>query len=162
MGYKDQCGPELLIQCFEEFHDSRARVPVQIPCGLVGKEDLGPRDKGSGKGDSLLLPTRKLRRIMAQSSRKAHLIEKRTGLIPDLAGREIGTHGRQLKRDLNVFQRSQAWQEMKRLEDKPHMRRTKPCPAIFGKRSEIGVTEAHRTPARGVESSHDPQQGRFA
>jgi len=45
----------LLMKLFEDVHDLTAGLGIEVPGGLVGKEDFGIVHEGAGDGDALTL-----------------------------------------------------------------------------------------------------------
>ena len=59
----------LLMQLLDQRKDSLGRLPVQVPSGLIGEQELRGSDQGSGQADSLLLATTQFARPMARPIR---------------------------------------------------------------------------------------------
>ena len=52
------------VHLVEELHDLRARVAVEVPCGLVRPHDRGAVREGARDGDALLLARAQLRGLV--------------------------------------------------------------------------------------------------
>jgi len=66
MRYEDEGRISFLMQSEEELDDHLAGLSIQIPGGFIGKQNPWLANKGAGQGDTLLLTSRKLHRIVLE------------------------------------------------------------------------------------------------
>ena len=110
VGYHDH-GLTGFIQALENFHDVLARFGVEVTRRLVGQDQLRVGDQSTGASDSLLLAAGKLRGVMLQSVLQPDATERLDGELLRLGGIRVD------KRQLDVFYRRGAREQMKLLED---------------------------------------------
>jgi len=112
MGNEQEGGPHFPVEREQEFGDPVGSGAVEVPRGLVGKEDLGPVDEGSGEGDALLFSTRELRGIVVVAITEPDLVQQTARFAA-----RVGTAG-EFERQHDVLERVETGHQVERLEDK--------------------------------------------
>src|SRR5690348_8177723 len=69
-------GLALFVEALEDREDLRARPGVEIPGGLVGQDHRRVVEEGARDGDTLLLTTRQLARLVRDAIAEADLLER--------------------------------------------------------------------------------------
>lgn len=80
----DEHGRAELVQAGEELHDLERKIRIEVPRGLVGKEDRRTGDDRPCDADALLLTAREGERTGRFFPEKTHLVEGRTHPSADL------------------------------------------------------------------------------
>ena len=55
VGYHDNGATVFLVQFVEQIHDFGSHLGIQVTGRLIGKDDVGVADNGTGNGDTLAL-----------------------------------------------------------------------------------------------------------
>ncbi len=66
MRHEDEGRTSFLMQSEQELDDHLAGLSIQIPGGFIGKQNPRLANEGTGQGDTLLLTSRKLHRIVLE------------------------------------------------------------------------------------------------
>ena len=74
VGYHDD-GGAFFVELFEQVHHFHAVLGVEVTRRLVGKDNLGVGDDGTGNGDALLLSARELGRLVRAAPSEADIIK---------------------------------------------------------------------------------------
>src|SRR3972149_6920158 len=88
VGHDDERLSVLPVEPFEEVHDLRGRLAVQVPRRLVRPHDRGLVRERAGDRDALLLPRAQLRRLEVRELPEADEPEEAAGDLPRLAVRD--------------------------------------------------------------------------
>lgn len=155
VGHEHERGPLLTVEFLHEFHHGRAGTRVEVSGGLVGKQDSRTVRKGPRQRDALLLPTRKLRRVVVETVAETDSFQKHSSAVPVVGG-TFAAH--QLERHENVLEGGERGQEVERLEDKAYVSGSKPGSTVLGQGEE--VFSGQEDPARGgfIEPCEQSQQ----
>lgn len=113
MGDHDDGASVFLVQFVEQFHDFGSHLGVQVTGRLVGKDDVGVADDGTGDGDTLTLAARELRREVAHAVREADLFEHGDGGFTAFLGADLTVK----KGQFDIIEYVQRIDQMERLED---------------------------------------------
>src|SRR5207247_1200838 len=103
----------LTVQALEEGEDLEAGAGVQRARWLVGQDDRGVVDEGTGDGDPLLLPAGELARLVVLAVGEPDLDEPLAGARPTIACRDARVE----ERELDVLERGHSGQQVEGLED---------------------------------------------
>ena len=104
----------LLIDLPEEPHHVICRGAVECAGRLIGEEQAGAGDEGSGDGDALLLSAGHLIRQVIPPGEQSHAIKVLLGELHPLAGADTLV----VEREGDILQRSLEGDEVEGLEDK--------------------------------------------
>ena len=136
--------------------DQAAGRAVEASRRLVGEQQHRPGDEGAGDRHPLLLPARKLRRVMVEAMAETNRVEP------------LGRHGEsiatpaELERQRHVFERRHRWDQMKRLKDDADRMASQPGQRVLAEPAEIVAVDPDRSGGRPFETAQHHHQARFA
>ena len=151
-------GVALGVQPLEEPHDLLAGLGIEVPRGLVGEEDRGLHDEGSGDGHPLALPARELARPVGDPRPEVHHVEGAPGDGQPLFLGHPGVDERQL----HVVERGGAGQQVEGLEDEADLAVAHRGQLVVVHLRDHLAAQHVGAPAGGVEAAHDVHEGGLA
>ena len=146
------------MQLQEELQDELARLPVQVPRGLVGQQELRTIGQGPGHGHPLLLPSRHLGRAGSGLVGQPDLIQHLGGPAQGLGPFPAPDHERQG----HVFEGREFGQKVEELEDEADFLVADPgqIPGIPGE--DVDAVDIDRPFGRPVQSPQEIEEGGLA
>lgn len=132
-------------------------LAIEVAGGLIGEQNSRTPVKGPGQRHPLLLAAGELRRQMVQAFAKPQLFKQRAGipLTFTVAG------AAQQRRQLDVLQGVERWDQHKRLKNKANVLRPQCRPRLFIHPVQRFAQHRYFTAAAIVQAREDRQQGRF-
>ena len=134
VGYHHDGHSLLLVQFLQQVHHFHARFGVEGSGRLIGKDDFGFGDEGTGDGYTLLLSSRHLVRIMVGPLLQAQFFEIFHRQFVAL----LAAHALVEEWKLHVFHRRLERDEVERLEDEANH-----LVAVFGSTGFREVFDEH-------------------
>lgn len=107
----------LFVQLVKQAHDVPARGAVEIARRLIREKKRWPGHDRACNGNSLLLPSGKLRRLMVHAVRQLHFFKSLGDALPPLRRRHLLID----QRKLHVLRSRQPGQEIEILKNKPDL-----------------------------------------
>lgn len=125
--------------------------------GLIGNNDVGMIDEGTGDSHALPLASGELGRLVPGKSRQPDSIEEPLNGRRSPRGRHAGEdHGK-----LDVLPHGKDGYEVERLEDKADPMEPDLGQLCVGKGTHVRASEQERSVRRIVNAAHHVQEGRF-
>jgi len=156
VGDHDQGGLGVPVQLLEHFDDSGTGLLIQIPRGLIGKENARPVHERARKSHPLLFSTGELGRVVIQTPREPYAFEQFRS-----AGTGFPARPPQFHWDEDVLERRKRREKMERLEDEADPFGPEFCPAVLGEREEINTVQVDTAARRVVQPGQQTEQGRL-
>ena len=142
------------VQALDQLHHHGGGRAVEVAGRLVGPDDRGGVDEGTGDARALLLPARELRRLVALPALHAHGRQHVARAAARLARPGTGDQQRQF----DVFHGVQHRQQIERLEDKAHVARAVGGAAAITHQVQRLARDADRAVVDGVEPGQAVEQ----
>jgi len=102
------------VQVRKQGHDGLAILTVKVSSRFVGEQDRRSPCKGAGYGDTLLLTTGELRRIVAHAVRHVHALERMLDAVLTLTRWHAGAIG---ERQLDILVDGEVADQVEALKD---------------------------------------------
>ncbi len=122
----------------QQLIDELARLRVQVPCGLVGKNQRWAIGQGPSDRHALLFAARQFPRPMVETLAEPDAFEQRPGPWPALPGR----HAVELHGQGHVFERGEVGDQVETLEDEADRLSTEARERLF-RECRQGLTGHH-------------------
>ena len=157
MRYHDD-GGALVVQLGKQMHYLGSILGIEVTRRLIGKDELGTKDHGTGDGYSLLLTTRKLVREVLGTMADGHSLHNRLHLCLALRLRNIKIG----KRKLDVLLYIQFIYQVETLEHKTDFSLSHIRALLFLQVCHLVITQEIFSRSWVVEQTEDVEQGGFA
>src|SRR5258707_2729577 len=156
VGHENERRVRFRVHLEHEVDHARAGRGVEIPGGLVGKEELRLRDEGARERHALLLAARERLRVMPQPLRETHPREHFRRPV------RRARFARELEGQHHVLQRVQRRQQLERLEHEAEQPRAERRAPVLVEPEEIRAVQPYRGRARRIEAREQPEKGRVS
>src|SRR5262245_55061034 len=148
----DQDGDALIVELLEERHDLDRGATVEIAGRFVREKHCGFGDERTGNGHALLLPAGQLAGLMFGALRETDSLQgrsrERTGIkLP--AGAVVE------QRQLDIFERAGACQEVKTLEDEAELLVTQIRERVAIQAVNVYASEEIVAARRGIQAANE-------
>ena len=146
------------VEVAEQVHDVKAVVAVEVASGLVAEDELRVGDDRAGHGDTLLLPTGELLRIVARPVDDAHAVQHLVDLrlALRLAEAEIA------QRQLHVLENVHVVNEVEALKHEADDAAPQRQTVALAQAAHVATVEEIAARVGGVEEAEDVEQGGLA
>lgn len=156
VGHQHQGGAAFLVQLEEQVADALAGMAVEVAGGFIGEQHIRLGGKRSGNRYTLLLATGELARRVGQALTEADALEQFGRTLT----RVFATV--EFQRQHDVFQRIEAVEQLKRLEDEANVLGANTCALVFIEIAQALPGEDDFAAARQVEAGEQAEEGGFA
>ena len=154
----DDHGDAGLVQLLEQLDDLLGGAAVERAGRLVGEDDMRVVDQRAGDRHALLLPARKLRRLVVLAMGEPDLGEARLGLLAR-AGMPVP---RIEEGERHIVEGARPRQQVEGLEDEADLLVAVGGELVGAEPAELAALDFERAAGRRVERADQIHEGRFA
>ena len=147
----------LAVKAGDDFHDLDRNGRVQVSGGLVGEQDGGFVDQGARDGHALLLAARQLIGVIALAAGQPHHRKQGLGAL-----RPVGGPSGVKQRQLHIFQRRGAGEQVEALEDEPDSAAADCGQLLIIERSDVHALQQIAARGGPVQAAQNVHQRGFA
>src|SRR5690348_268876 len=144
----------LVIEPRDQLEDFRPNRRVEVPGWLVGQDDSWVLRQRPRNRDPLLLPSRQLRRKVAQPAAESDLVQEHSCYVSPRSR----LHRDRRQTCLHVLQRGQGWDEIELLEHEPKCVAAEVRQLSIVQAPQVNVIEKDLTPGWSIQSAKQAQQ----
>jgi len=151
-------GQSLFVQIIDELQDRLAGLRVKITRRLIGHDDRGIHDEGTGDGDALLLPAGQFLGAMRESIAEADEVQLLDRPNMSLLARHLLVE----ERDHHVVDDRQFADQVEGLEDEADLPSAHLAQFVVRHLGDVSTIKDVRPRGRAVEAAEDVHEGALA
>ena len=150
------CLAELFHRAPHEAENVGTRLAVEIARGFVGEDDLRLARQRAGDGDSLLLATRQLGRLVVETVAQADGVDDAVHPLG------VGFDVAKVERKFDVLARTEGGDEVEGLEHEPDLLAAQVGELPFVERRQLDVADEGTSRRQRIEAGEAVHEGRLA